>query len=178
MSKQASNPGLTLQLARKYSPVFGVPVSTLMTIADIESGHNPTRVNMSVASKGGAWGLMQQMLDEVPWKISMINTHQGRLLPAIRKVTRRFDGTGKSLLDPELSMVLGAWQLGELTRAFGSFDLVAAAYHQGKHAIEKRLAEGKPAVSPKQPLGLAYVVKATTTREKYLPNDGVLALAE
>jgi soluble lytic murein transglycosylase-like protein len=173
-----SNPGLTLKLARQYSPIFAVPVSTLMAIADIESSHDPSKVNMDVAAKGGAWGLMQQMLDEAPWKIQMINGHEGKLLSSIKKVTKRFDGTGKSLLDPELSMVLGAWQLGQLTRAFGDFNLVAAAYHQGKHAVEKRLAEGKPAVSKKQPKGLAYVAMANAAREKYLPIENALAFAE
>ncbi len=73
-----------------------------------------------------------------------------------------------NLLDPDLNLILAAWQLGQLTKEFGDFPTVAAAYHQGAGAVRARLAGGEPAVGKKQPKGVAYVVMAMNARKKYL----------
>lgn len=175
-TRKTSRPELTFELARKWGSVFGAPVATIMTIVDIESTHNPRKVNMRAEEKGGAWGLGQQMVDEVDWKLTAILKQYGKDNAAIRKTSRKWKGTGESLLDPDLNMMLTAWQLGRLHRQFGDFPTVAAAYHQGEGAIRARLAAGEPPVGRQQPKGVAYVAIATSTQRKYLESPMMLAI--
>jgi hypothetical protein len=163
------SPEATLIAARKWNDVFGTPMGTIMSIVDIESAHNPIKVNMARAEKGGAWGLGQQMLDEAPEKIARIVARYGRIFPQVRATAKKWKGKPENLLDPDLNLMLTAWQLGKLHATFGDFPTVAAAYHQGSGAVLHRLATGKPAVSRAQPLGLAYVSMAKAAREKYAP---------
>ena len=162
-------PEATLVAARKWNEVFGTPMATVMSIVDIESSHNPAKVNMARLDKGGAWGLGQQMLDEAPEKIGRIVHEYGKIFPQIRATARKWKGKPENLLDPDLNLMLTAWQLGKLHAAFGDFPTVAAAYHQGAGAVHHRLATGKPAVSKAQPQGLAYVAMAKAAKTKYEP---------
>lgn len=174
--KASKGPALTLALARKYAPIFDTPIATILAIAEIESGHNPTKVNMARSDKGGAWGLGQQMADEAQYKVDLIRRHYAKNFPQLRPVLARWKGRTQDLLDPELGMVLMAWQLGRLHRIFGDLPTVAAAYHQGENAVKRRLDAGQPAVSAMQPKGLAYVTEAQNAASKYLPTQ--LALAD
>jgi hypothetical protein len=170
-------PEMTETLASKWAPVFDVPVTTIMSIVDIESSHNPRQVNMTVFEKGGAWGLGQQMLDEADEKIQKIRHQYGAKYPQVKLTARKWRGDPAALLDPDLNMMLTAWQLGILNKAFGGdFDIVAAAYNQGKGAVEKRLAHGLPAVSKKQPHGVLYVTMAEAAHKKYEPAKPVPAM--
>jgi soluble lytic murein transglycosylase-like protein len=162
-------PDKTEAVARKWAPVFQVPVPTIMSIVDIESAHNPKQVNMARFDKGGAWGLGQQMLDEADEKIKKIRRIYGDKFPQIKAVTKKWHGDPSALLDPDLNLMLTAWQLGRLHNQFeGNFDLVAAAYNQGEYAIKRRLAHGQPAVSKAQPHGMLYVSMAENARKKYV----------
>lgn len=174
--KASKGPVLTLALARKYAPIFDTPIATILAIAEIESAHDPTKVNMARSEKGGAWGLGQQMADEAQYKVDLIRRHYAKNFPQLRPVLARWKGRPQDLLDPELGMVLMAWQLGRLHRIFGDLPTVAAAYHQGENAVKRRLDAGQPAVSAMQPKGLAYVTEAQNAASKYLPTQ--LALAD
>jgi hypothetical protein len=206
---------ITLELAKKWAEIFGAPLSTIMAIVDIESAHNPKKINAAAYSKGGAWGYGQQMLDEGDYKVGVIKhkfaPHFPELSPILavwkKKPKRRVDLgsvvhrsqlsdaeakeflsnvnalTAKgwypeNLLDPNLNLILTAWQLGELTNEFGDFGTVTAAYHQGAGAVRKRLDAGEPAVSKKQPKGLAYVAMAESARQKYLDLPQSMAIAD
>lgn len=166
---------LTMKYADKWAPVFGAPTSWLLTLAELESSHNPKKVNMAAHTKGGAWGLLQQMADEVPYKLQVIRRFYGRKgqphAAEIRKTAAKWKGRPQALLDPDFNMMLAAWQLGRLARVFsGNMDNAFAAYHQGEFAVKRRLARGLPAVSQKaQPKGYAYVQEAKDTRNKYMP---------
>lgn len=176
MSKILHGPRLTLALARKYAPIFDVPVATMLAIAEIESEHDPNRINMAARAKGGAWGIGQQMADEADYKVKLIKQHYGKSFPQILPVLAKWRGNPKNLLDPDLGGLLMAWQLGRLHRVFGDFPTVAAAYHQGEFAVKNRLSAGRPAVSQRQPQGLEYVNKAEVARDKFRPM--LLAFAE
>lgn len=165
----AWSPEATIVAAKKWTGMFGTPMDTIMSIVDIESAHNPKKVNMARLEKGGAWGLGQQMLDEAPEKIARIVGQYGRVFPQVRVTAKKFHGKPEDLLDPDLNLMLTAWQLGQLHAKFGDFPTVAAAYHQGAGAVHRRLVSGKPAVSRAQPLGLAYVSMAKAARAKYVP---------
>jgi soluble lytic murein transglycosylase-like protein len=170
-------PELTEALAKKWSPVFEVPVTTIMSIVDIESAHDPRHVNMAAFDKGGAWGLGQQMFDEASEKIQKIRHLFGDKFPQVKATARKWRGDPAMLLDPDLNLMLTAWQLGRLNKVFqGDFDVVAAAYHQGEGAIRRRLAHGLPAVNRNQPKGMVYVAMAEAARKKYEPAKPVPAM--
>ncbi len=160
------NSNLTLAYARKWGFVFGAPISFLMTIAHTESGHDPEMRDMRAAAKGGAWGLMAQTADEAGDKVKRILGTWGHL-PEVQKTARKWTGRPEDLLNPDLNVMISAWQIGKLVRKFGpKFDLVAAGYHQGAGAVAKRLAAGLPAIdSQRQPKGAIYVTRA----EKIFP---------
>lgn len=160
----------TLALVKKWSPIFGVPPETIMSIVAIESEHDPNKVNPAREDKGGAWGLGQQMLDEADEKIHKIRATFGKQHPEIKVTAKRWRGDPSNLLDPDLNLMITAWQLGQLHKAFGGdFATVAAAYHQGQHAVQSRLAKGLPAVSKSQPKGMQYVAMAEAAHKKYEP---------
>jgi soluble lytic murein transglycosylase-like protein len=170
-------PEMTEAVAKRWAPVFDVPLTTIMSIVDIESSHNPKQVNMTVFDKGGAWGLGQQMLDEADEKIRKIRRLYGDRFPQVKLTARKWRGDPAGLLDPDLNMMLTAWQLGRLNKVFeGNFDVVAAAYNQGEGAIRRRLGKGLPAVSKSQPHGMLYVSMAEAAHKKYEPSKPVPAM--
>lgn len=166
-AKAAEKISETFRHAVKWGQVFGIPPSWIMAIAAVESQHEPLKVNMRKAGKGGAWGLMGQMADEAAYKISIISRFY-RSSTDVRRVLTRWTGDPSSLLDPELNMMLGAWQLRRLATVFGfDFTVVAAAYHQGAGAIRRRLARGEVIVSPQHPQGTIFLARAETELEAY-----------
>jgi soluble lytic murein transglycosylase-like protein len=147
--------------AVKWSAIFDVPVTWLMALACIESDHDPKLVNPRRGDKGGAWGLMQQMADEASWKIQKIARFWHRS-PDVQRVLRRYylAPFAETLLDPELSLMLAAWQLRRLGLLFGrSFEIVAVGYHQGEGALAKRLSRGQ-LLTDSQPRGQIFLRKA------------------
>lgn len=83
----------------------------------------------------------------------------------------------ENLNDPELNIIMVAWQLGGLHKEFGDFPTVAAAYHQGAGAVRSRLAAGEQPVGKQQPKGRAYVAMATHAYDKFAQGPMILALA-
>lgn len=161
----------TIRYANRWARYFNVPISWIVTLAHLESSHNPKKVNMAAAQKGGAWGLMQQMADEAPYKIAAIRRTFRAHKPIMDLIRKKWRGRPQDLLDPDLSVILASWQLGRLRKEFGDdFATVAAAYHQGAGAVRKRIEEGRPPVNPRQqPKGYQYVQRALTTEESYEP---------
>jgi soluble lytic murein transglycosylase-like protein len=158
---------LSKRMATKWGKLFNVPASWLMTIADMESTHDPSKVNPAVVSKGGAWGLYQQMFNEVPYKMGIIVKFYGKD-PEIKKTAKKWRGSGQDLLDPDLNAMITAWQLSRLRKIFGDNPtVIAAAYHQGENAVRRRVEAGKPPVGPEQPAGQVYVAKMMSTLPKY-----------
>lgn len=131
--------------------------------------HDPNKVNMARADKGGAWGFGQQMADEAPYKLTVIWKQYRRQHPELKRILDRYDGTSGALLDPELNIILTAWQLGLLHSELPDFATVAAAYQQGLGAVKNRLDAGRPAVSPKQPQGVIYVERAVFAHDQFAP---------
>jgi soluble lytic murein transglycosylase-like protein len=148
------------RLCRKWGGLFGAPTIEVMAIIQVESGWNPAKKCLLRAKKGGAWGLGGQMLGEAKEKIFAIK----RKFPKnqrVEKVVKRFRGTGYSLFDPELNVMLTTWQIAKIHRKFDDFSKVAAAYHQGSNIVSWRLRNGRAAVSRlKTPRGHLYVKKA------------------
>lgn len=154
-----SDPNLTLRYARKWAPVFVVPIQTIMTIAHQESSHNPKAIGPPVARRGGvrAYGLMQQMEDEAGEKVGRILGTYGTF-PEVQATARKWKGNPNALLDPDLNMMISTWQLGKLHRKFGG-DLgkVAAAYHGGAGVFKKGIG----------PKGREYIARAEALAPLY-----------
>lgn len=169
MSNDTPQKALALALAQQWGPIFGCPVETIMAIAKIESGYRPGSVELSVRAltRDGAWGMMQQTLATAKGNVAALKKHPNALVQA---AIARFDGTGESLLDPNLNVCLGAYQLGKLTAEFGDFVAVAAAYHQGAGKVRSMLRAGQAITAANltasgAPKGAVYVTRAIKARE-------------
>lgn len=90
---------------------------------------------------------------------------------ALRGQFGRWNGEGKSLLDPELNIMLTAWQISHIKRRLSDidekdFENVSAAYHQGLNAVIHRLKKHEKTTScRKTPHGHSYVKRAMTALE-------------
>lgn len=158
---------LVLSLANKWGPVFGCPVSTIMTICAIESSFHPGTVNLSTRALavGGAWGLMQTTLDTCKSHVASLKSHPSS---EVQRVLRLWDGTGESVArNPELSVMFGAYQLGKLTKEFKTLPLVAAGYHQGAGKVRTMLAANQPIPAELPPKGKEYVAMAEKAAPRF-----------
>jgi hypothetical protein len=153
------------RLSEDWEEVFGAPASEIMAIVEIESGWYPRKRNMLRSEKGGAWGLGGQMLDEACGKIRAIRHELGKN-PRVVRALKKWNGSGTSLLNPELNLMLTSWQIAQIRRRLEdldqvSFAEVAAAYHQGTNVVIYRIQRGRPLVSPQRhPRGHIYVQRA------------------
>lgn len=153
-------PDLTRQLAVKWGSVFGAPVSVLMVLARIESGWRPNCVNVTPRAilRGGAWGLVQQTLNTAIGHVAALKKSAH---PTVIATLKKWNGTGKCLLDPDLNMMLAARQVGALAGEFGdSISLIAAGYHQGASKVRQMLRDGKAIPEQLPPNGKIYVTSA------------------
>lgn len=156
-------PQIVAQLAARWGPIFGVNAQTILAICQIESAFRPGAANAEAVTQGGAWGLMQQTLTTARGNVAALRSHAS---PDVRATVATFDGTGTSLLDPNLNVCLGAYQLGELGKKFGgNFAHVAAGYHQGAGKVSSVLAAGGTIPESLPPKGKTYVTRALAARE-------------
>jgi len=151
--------GLVVALASKWGPIFGAPLGTIVTISYIESRWRPGSKNTNERAmlRGGAWGLMQQTLDTAKGHAKALASHSNAL---VKETLKKWDGTGPGLLNPDVNVMFGAYQLGKLTSEFKEFGLVAGAYHQGAAKIRSMLKERKSIPAELPPFGKQYVTEA------------------
>lgn len=124
-------------LANRWAGVFSkINPQTVMVVIGIESNFKADVVNTNdrAMKRGGAWGYMQMTLDTAKDLVPR--------MPQSLAVVGKFDGTGRSLLDPELNVAIGTFYLDKLAREFKDFDLVVAAYQQGPGNIRRWKNEG------------------------------------
>lgn len=134
-------PDLTRGLARKWGPIFDVPISWIVSQAYVESRNRPLAVNPNSHATGVLQILMIRARDLVRW----IGRSRWRNHPEVRKVLTLWKGRRTDLLHPELNVMLAAFDLRHLRDKFGDdHDLVAAAYNQGEGRIARHLAAGVP----------------------------------
>lgn len=151
-------------LANKWAGVFPrVSPETVLTIIGIESSFKSDAVNTNdrAMARGGAWGYMQMTLDTA---IDLMPQ-----MPKALAVIGKWNGTGASLLDPDLNVALGTFYLDRLAREFKDFDLTVAAYQQGPGNIRKSMAAGLSKAQILERLGehgKQYVLMAQAMRDK------------
>lgn len=153
-------------LAQKWGPIFGVPADWIMGVAKVESAFRPgaRSTAASDAARGGSWGSMQVSLATAKGLAAEL----AKLEQAQVKATlRKWDGTGPSLLDPDLGVMFGAYFLSKLKRQLGAdYARVAAAYNQGAGTVQKLVAAGRFPVGL-TPHGRDYVEKTEAGRREF-----------
>jgi hypothetical protein len=148
--------GAYRELCARWGAVWGVPAVVLEVVGIIESSMHPKLIENEdprAVGRGGAWGLFQMTLA----------TADGLMQhPALkaRPEARKWDGTGASLLDPELNAMLASYYLAALWRQFGTFLPTVTAYQQGPKTVAHVLANGGNLVADLPPKGREYAARA------------------
>jgi soluble lytic murein transglycosylase-like protein len=159
--KETPKSALARQLAQKWGPVFGAPVDVLMVLAKIESGFRPGLTNLSprALARGGAWGLVQQTLETAKGHAVALVKHSNTQVRTT--LATKWHGNGSDLLDPDLNMMMAAYQVGKLAKEFGAdLPLIAAGYHQGAGKVRAMQKAKKPIPAELPPKGKQYVSMA------------------
>ena len=165
-SKRPIKKAAIQELANKWGPVFAVPASTIMSIAQIESGYKPDTVNWSLNSipLGGAWGPLQMTKSTADDWAKILSGHSNA---QVRERAARWKGDGQLLIDDlDFAVMMSAAMLGKLTKQFGDFKLVAGAYHQGAGKIAQMVRDKLRVPQDLPPKGKAYVTAALKTQGK------------
>lgn len=158
-----SDRALAEAVAKKWGPVFGASFGTMLSISKIESGFRATCVNVNsrAMSRGGAWGMYQMTLETAKGHAAALASSTN---PQVRATLSKWNGSGTSLLDPDLCGMFAARQLGNLEKKYKNPDLVAAAYHSGEKPVIAAQQAGVPVTDKLGPYGKVYVAMARKAR--------------
>jgi len=125
----------------KWAKVFQYPASLHMALMSIESGYDPNNLPPPGASdwangRGGAWGLSQMLLV----------TAQGLTKNApntAKQYWPTWDGTGKGLQDPQVSLAITGYALGKLWAHYRSnpnaWMLTGLSWNRGQAGVDRLL---------------------------------------
>lgn len=160
-------------LAERWTP-FGVDARDVLAIIGVESDYRFGLENHSerAEARGGAWGAMQMTLATARDLATLLRAKAGAYGPSteasVLATLPKFDpNDGRTLLDPMLNVMLGAFYLSRLSKEFGgNFSYMAAAYHNGGPFVRNLLASGKRVPDDMPPLGKEYVALALARREQ------------
>ena len=142
-------PALVAQLSKKWSPVFGVPVSWLRSQAWAESRNVTSAVNPTT----GAMGVLQILPVTAKWLVASLRKSKLGKSKTVGSVLSRVRDL-EDLLDPDVNVMLAAYYLRVLKNKFGAdHELVAAAYDAGPNKIAYYVDRGMPL----PPVSQAYV---------------------
>jgi phage protein D len=173
VTSTARNFPLIHGLAAKWAPIFGVPVQMVLTIAYIESRFRAgaKNTNERAMSRGGAWGVVQMTLftaRELATQLERSGVPQRNR--EVAAALSKWDGTGNSLLDPDLCLLLGVFMLGSLWARFGGDPRrVSAAYHSGSKPVLSAEKAGVDVTSKLGHYGKQYVGLTVANWPNYAP---------
>jgi Transglycosylase SLT domain len=160
---------LMLPYVKKWTGIFtSAKPDLVLTIMRLESNFTPTEVNQTERALpgGGAWGVMQVLKTTADGIAQQLRSNGN---PEVQKTVKKYDGTGQSVLDPDVGSLFGTYYLDRLAREFnGDFNVVVAAYQAGPGHVKKALAEGKAYDAYLGPLNHQYVAAANKFREQIL----------
>ena len=127
--------------ATRWSRFFGVPVRIVLGVIRHESSgiRTASRLVGSDAARGGAWGLMQVTLETAKGLVVDLKKLGN---PAINTVLARWDGTGPSLFDRDLNVMLGTFNLARDKAALASWPAAVLAFNRGRGGVKTFLAAG------------------------------------
>ena len=134
-------PDTARKLAKKWARVFQIPSSWIVSQAYAESQNHPTASNVS-----GATGLLQIKLVRARDLVKWIGLTKWKASAIVQNTLKKYwHGLRRDLFEPELNVMLAAFDLHHLRQRFGSsHNLVAAAYNQGEGRISRCLFAGRP----------------------------------
>ncbi|MBR5121291.1 MAG: lytic transglycosylase domain-containing protein [Oscillospiraceae bacterium] len=104
------------EYVEKYSKQYGINKSLVYAVIKVESGFNP-----NAKSNAGAIGLMQMIEPTFDWISARLETEYLEF---------------EDLYIPEVSIQYGCYMLSYLFEKYGSYELVAAAYHSGMSEVD------------------------------------------
>jgi soluble lytic murein transglycosylase-like protein len=153
-------PNTARTLARKWAHIFGVPSSWIVSQAYVESQFHPLATN----PKTGATGLLQIKLVRAYDLVKWISQSKWADSSIVQKTLKTYwHGLRSNLLEPELNVMLAAFDLHHLRQQFGyDHRLVASAYNQGEGTITRCLAAGKPL----PPRAIEYVARVERAKKR------------
>lgn len=149
-------------LAEKWGPIFGVEPGWVVSHAKVESSNNPKAYN----ARGNVYGLMQikpvLAADIMRW---LKSSHLNRDPRVAAVLKTSWKGQPEDLLNPELNIMFGTFNLGRLKKRFSTedHDIVASAYNQGAGAVDNAITDG--VFQPTAPMQ-KYLAKISEAREQ------------
>jgi soluble lytic murein transglycosylase-like protein len=151
-------------LAKKWAQIFEIPSSWIISQAYAESRNHPLAENPS-----GATGVLQikiaRALDLVKW----LGTSKWWAYDIVQEtLASHWHGLRSDLLNPDLNVMLAAFDLHHLGRRFGmNHDLVAAAYNMGEGAMARWKKEKELDKSlPLPPRAAIYVARVKSAKRR------------
>lgn len=155
------------RLSNKWAALFQIPSSWIRNIAYVETNWRPWLSN----PRGNAWGLMQIKPTTAADILRRYSKSEIIKSPIAKEVLKKWDGTGESLLDPDLNTFFGAAYLRLISKRFGNLlDVLAAAYNQGEGAVRNALAKaassGRPFQTFLKPEGRKYIAMTFAARDR------------
>jgi soluble lytic murein transglycosylase-like protein len=144
-------PALAGDYVTRWARYWGVPPKIVRGVIKTESRGNPraTAKHSGDLARGGAFGLMQVTLATAKEAVGKLRGAGGD----VARVLQRWDGTGASLYDPELNVMLGAYLLASNYKAVGNWPAAVLAYNRGVGGARSYIAAGG------NPSDAAYVAK-------------------
>lgn len=124
----------------KWAGQFGIPRHILAGVVRTESGGKSKAKNLTGgdAARGGAWGLAQMTLATAQELVPKIR----RQFPDYAKVLDRFDGTGPSLFNKDLNLLLASYKLATDYAALGGdWEMAVLAYNRGRQGARDYLGD-------------------------------------
>lgn len=149
-------------LVAKYSAIFGVPSSVVLSILSVESGFRRGVSNTSerAMKRGGAWGISQMTLETA-------NDLTRRYPELARKYWPHFDGTSGTLIDLETNVALATFYLSLAWKRFKDFYATTLSYHQGVGTVARLLTDPRPWSEKLPPFGRQYYSMLTQVHDRF-----------
>lgn len=157
-------PDTIRDLSKKWARIFEIPSSWIISQAYAESRNHPLAENPS-----GATGALQikivRALDLVKWMQSSKWWAHDLVQTTLALY---WHGLRSDLLNPDLNIMLAAFDLHHLSRRFGKdHDIVAAAYNQGEGAIARWRQEQRfNKTLPLPPRAAVYVARVKGAKRR------------
>jgi soluble lytic murein transglycosylase-like protein len=144
--KEPVPPTTIAAIAKQWGDLFGFPADLIVAVAYNESRLNAKATNLTSPGdvlRGGAWGLMQQTLQTAKSNVAALLKSEYANDENVKAALLKWDGSGKSLYDPGLNMMLGAFQLATYLKRFpGNENAAIGAYNRGGKGMQTYLAAG------------------------------------
>jgi soluble lytic murein transglycosylase-like protein len=133
-------PALAGDYVTSWARHWGVPPKLVRGVIRTESRGNPraTAKHAGDVARGGAFGLMQVTLATAREAVAQLAKAGG----SVARVLRRWDGTGASLYDPELNVMLGTYLLARNYQHIGAWPGAVLAYNRGVGGARSYIAAG------------------------------------